>query len=367
MKRVLFVATVVKKHVNAFHIPYLKWFKDNNYIVDVCASNDYKNKDDLFIPYCDNYFDYSFSRFPFSLRNFFTFFRLKNLLQKNQYDIIHCHTPVGGVLTRLAHSTKNKAKLIYTAHGFHFYKGASIFNNLIYYPIEKLLSKKTDLLITMNSEDFNNAIKFQAKKIVQVNGVGFSVKKINFNELDKIKLKKILNIPLDHSVVISVGELSKRKNHQLVIKALSKIDEKIVYIICGEGKLRKKLEKIARRYNVNLKLLGHRNDVFELIYMADLFVFPSLQEGLPVSLLEAMNSRIPIIASKIRGNIDLLGNVNSGFLVNNNFTDYSTCIRKVLKEKDSILNVINYNWAKSEEYTIEKVVLEMEKLYQMFI
>jgi glycosyltransferase involved in cell wall biosynthesis len=142
MKKVLFVATVVKLHIMVFHLPYLEWFKKNGFEVHVAARNDYENKDECKIPFCDRYYDLPFERSPLKNNNFYVQKKLKKLIEINKYDIIHCHTPIAGALTRLVarKSRKNGTNIIYTAHGFHFYKGAPIKNWLIYYPIEKWFS-----------------------------------------------------------------------------------------------------------------------------------------------------------------------------------------------------------------------------------
>ena len=157
MKKVLFVATVVKTHIMVFHIPYLEWFKKNGYEVHVCAKNDYENKDECIIPYCDKYHDLPFERSPFKANNLKVYKKLKEIINTNNYDIIHCHTPMGGALTRLAaHKARNRGtKVLYTAHGFHFYKGSPLINWLVYYPVERWLARYTDVLITINEEDYN--------------------------------------------------------------------------------------------------------------------------------------------------------------------------------------------------------------------
>ena len=160
MKKVLFVATVVKTHINVFHIPYLKMLKEMGYETHVAARNDYENPEDCVIPYCDYFHDMPFERNPFKKENIKTYKILKKLMLEENFDIIHCHTPMGGVLPRLVYKNlKNKinTKIIYTAHGFHFYKGAPLLNWLVYYPVEKYFSKYTDVLITINKEDYNLA------------------------------------------------------------------------------------------------------------------------------------------------------------------------------------------------------------------
>ena len=161
-----------------FHLPYLEWFKKNGYETHVCARNDYENMEDCRIPYCDKYFNFPFQRSPFKFKNIMVYYQLKRLIESNHYDVIHCHTPMGGVLTRFAaRKVRRKGtKIIYTAHGFHFYKGAPLKNWLLYYPVEKLLSRFTDVIITINKEDYYIAQRFKAKQIDYIPGVGIDVK-----------------------------------------------------------------------------------------------------------------------------------------------------------------------------------------------
>lgn len=231
------------------------------------------------------------------------------LCRKNRYDFIHCHSPIGGVIGRLV-AHKTNTKVIYTAHGFHFYKGAPIQNWLIYYPIEKFLSRFTDVLITINQEDYSRAKKkFYAKRVEYIPGIGIDVKKFQNLEVNKNEKRKKLGIGEEKIVLLSIGELSKRKNHEIVIKALAKLNStKVVYLICGKGDLKKDLEKLSIELEIEkqIKFLGFRTDIAEICKCADIFVFPSLQEGLPVALMESMASGLPVACSKIRGNTDLI-------------------------------------------------------------
>ena len=277
-----------------------------------------------------------FPRSIFSIKELIqSYMDIKKLLIKNNYKLMHTHTPIASVISRFVAKNISNMKVIYTAHGFHFFKGAPIQNWIIFYPIEKWLSKYTDVLITINKEDFNRAKKkFKMKKIEYVPGVGINIDYIKNVNVNKEKLKKELNIPLKNKVIISVGELSKRKNHELVIKALKDINN-VTYIICGQGNLKTHLNNLAKKNEVDLRLLGFRNDRIELIKMSDLFVFPSLQEGLPVALMEAICCEIKCIASKIRGNVDLLKSSDTFDLKDINYL-------KNMIERDLHYNDINY-------------------------
>ena len=211
MKKVLFVATVVKLHIMVFHIPYLEWFKKNGYEVHVAARNDYDNKDECIIPFCDRFHDLPFERSPIRKNNLQVYKDLKNIIDTEQYEIIHCHTPMGGAIGRLAARSARKkgTKVIYTAHGFHFFKGAPLVNWLAYYPAERWLAKYTDVLITINTEDYEIAKKFKVNRIEYVPGVGIDTDKFKNIEVNRTEKRESLGVSEDDFMIISVGELNK--------------------------------------------------------------------------------------------------------------------------------------------------------------
>lgn len=369
MKKVLFVATVVKTHINVFHIPYLKLFKEKGYETYVCARNDFVNKEECNIPYCDHYIDIPFSRTPLGKENINAYFMLKQVLENNKFEIIHCHTPVGGVLTRLAvrNLRIKNTKVIYTAHGFHFYKHGPVFNWIVFYPIERWLSKYTDILVTINSEDYERAKKFKARRVELVNGVGIKIPDKIFSKDEMNEKRKQLSACKDDIVLLSVGELIKRKNHSIVIEAIAKLNNpRIKYYICGSGVLEKELRGMIQKLHLEKQvfLLGFRKDINEICQMADIFIFPSLQEGLPVALMEAMANSLPVLASKIRGNIDLIKDENGGIL----FSPVS--VEEVKKSISFLIDnshlwekMGKYNYLYVQRYSLEKVMPSMEKIY----
>lgn len=238
--------------------------------------------------------------------------QLKSLLRSEDFAGVHCHTPMGGVIGRLAASATHTAPVIYTAHGFHFYKGCPLKNRLIYQTAETFLARYTDAQITINQEDFAAAQKFPLRgKAYYVPGIGVDVKKISSVQVDRATKRAELGIPQDAFVFISVGELNENKNHATVIRTLAKADiPNSYYLICGEGKLKQQHFELAQKLGISekVKLLGFRTDVSEILRACDCFVFPSFREGLSVSLMEAMAAGLPCIASRIRGNVDLLEN-----------------------------------------------------------
>jgi glycosyltransferase involved in cell wall biosynthesis len=373
MSKVLFVATVVKKHIKVFHLPYLKWFKKNGYETHVCASNDYENKLDCEIPYCDNFFDLPFRRSPFNPNNIKVYKELKGIIDSNEYDIIHCHTPMGGVLTRLAaHNARSKGtKIIYTAHGFHFFKGAPLMNWLLYYPIERMLAGFTDVLITINKEDYLRASSsFKAKKVEYIPGVGIDTGRYSGQIVNDFEKRRELGIPKNAFAILSVGELNRNKNHEVIIKALAKIkDPNTFYMICGQGDYENYLTKLADSLGVKDRVifLGFRNDLSEIYKVADMFAFPSYREGLSVSLMEAMASGLPVVCSNVRGNSDLIEDQKGGYLTEpNNIYEFAQKIIKLKNDKSLSKKLGYYNLNKVIIYDNKNVEKQMGRIYNKF-
>lgn len=364
-KKVLFTATVIL-HIKSFHLPYIKWLKEQGYEVHVAAKNDFINEPCI-IPNCDNYYDVKFARFPFRKTNMKAYKQLKKLIQENNYDIIHCHTPVAGVLTRLAARKNKNITVIYTAHGFHFFKGAPLLNWLIYYPVERFCARYTDKLITINKEDYERAKRFSLRKngkVYYVPGVGIDLDKIENIKVDIKKKKAELGIQENTPVLLSVGELNKNKNHETVLQVLSKLkDKNFIYLICGRGVLKEYLERKIQELHLEnkAKLLGYRSDVIEILKISDLFIFPSKREGLPVSVIEAMVCKLPVIASNVRGNRDLIAKEN--LFEPNDVAALTNLIKKQLEAiQNKELKKVDY--ANLEQYSLKNVLKQMTEIYE---
>lgn len=310
MPRILYVATVVKTHIMEFHIPYLKMLKEMGWETAVAARNDYDDPAECVIPYCDTYYDIPFERNPFKPGNIKAYKELKKVIDEGEYDIIHCHTPVGAMLTRLAagDARKKGSKVFYTAHGFHFYKGASLVNWLLFYPGERLLARKTDVLITITKEDYRRAQAFKAGAVKYIPGIGVDLNRFKKGSKEEtVALRTELGIPTNATVFLSVGEVNTNKNHRTVIQALPSFPD-AWYVLCGRGPLIDEHRKLAESLGVSDRVImtGYRTDVVDFYSMADIFVFPSFREGLPVALMEAMATGLICVASRNRGTDDLL-------------------------------------------------------------
>ncbi|MGN8833446.1 glycosyltransferase family 4 protein [Selenomonas montiformis] len=324
-------------------------------------------------------FDYPFTRAPFAYgKNLRMSLKLRKQIKKYRYKIIHCHTPVGGVVARLAAAFvvgKWGGRVIYTAHGFHFYHGAPLRNWLLFYPIEREMSWLTDTLITINSEDYSLVKNdFHARQIVYVPGVGvntdvFSDEGLSLQLKQKLRQQKLpAECSLEKTVLLSVGELNNNKNHIVVIEALGRLkNPDIQYYIAGIGENQEFLEKRIHELGLEQQvfLLGYRDDINELMRLSDVFVLPSKREGLNVSLMEAMASGLPCIVSNIRGNRDLIKKNMGGYLVKPNSVDEWECAIDQMwnmQDKWSLLGA--WNKERMEKFSLRKVQRQMERIYR---
>ncbi|MEH7416924.1 glycosyltransferase family 4 protein [Neobacillus drentensis] len=370
-KKVLFCATV-DYHFQAFHLPYLKWFKDQGWEVHVAAAGSLK------LPFVDKKFNIPVQRSPFQKMNIEAYKELKKIINKNHYNIIHCHTPMGGVLTRLAARKVRKkgTKVIYTAHGFHFCKGAPFINWLLYYPIEKVLSSVTDCLITINKEDYLLAKthRFKAKSIKHVHGVGVNIEEYKpVEQSEKFSLRESLGYRPNDFLMFYAAEFNKNKNQELLIESLALIKDEVQNVrllLAGEGTLLNKCKEIARKLDVsdNIDFLGYRKDIGNLLKISDISVASSLREGLPVNIMEAMSSGLPVIATINRGHSELIDNEQNGYVIpTNDSNSFALRILEVYKSKVLCKKFGLAGVNKMKNYSISRVILELKDIYSVYM
>ena len=319
-----------------------------------------------------------FSRSPFDFKtNFLAYQQLKKIMKKENFSILHCHTPVAAVLSRIVAKNYRKQglKVIYTAHGFHFYKGAPLKYWLLFYPIERLLAKFTDILITINKEDYERAKRFcwnKKTKVEFIHGVGIDINYWNGQYLKseerkeiRKRIRKELGLTQIQTAILSVGELIPRKNHELVIRTLAElkkeIDRPFCYFICGQGVLQEELQRLTKELKMfnEVVFLGYREDVRNLLYGVDLFLFPSKQEGMPMALMEAISTGIPIRASNIRGNREwVLESTNHKDWLFNDSVELKECLKRALdiKQVEKIML--------PKRYDICHITKKMKQIYE---
>ncbi|KKI91446.1 glycosyl transferase [Bacillus sp. SA1-12] len=370
--KVLFCATV-DYHFKAFHLPILKWFKEIGWEVHVAANGETQ------LPYVDQKYNIPIQRSPFHKMNLSAFKELKSIISKNDFKIIHCHTPMGGVLTRLAakQARKNGTKVLYTAHGFHFCKGAPMMNWLLYYPIEKLLATYTDCLITINEEDYNLAIshRFKSSEVEHVHGVGVDTERFKPMILtEKNELRMKLGFKQEDFLLFYAAEFNKNKNQQLLIRAMAEIKESLPnakLLLAGEGVLQDSCRKFASELGVDsmIEFLGYRNDIVNLLPICDMAVASSLREGLPVNIMEAMACGLPVVATENRGHNELIQNLYNGWTIKPE--NSKAMAKKILHlaKNPQLINTLGKNGRESIErtYNIKAVMTETSLIYEKYI
>lgn len=305
-------------------------------------------------------FHMDLDRSPYSTKNIKAYKQLVDFIKKENIDYIHCNTPVGGLLGRLAGEKCHVKKVLYQAHGFHFFDGAPKKNWIVYYPIEKWLAKKTDAIVTINNEDFERAKTFKLRNsghVYYVPGVGMDLSQYNVPDTVRKIKRNELNLKETDFALISMGDLIDRKNYKIAIEVVAKLNNPNAhYFICGEGPEEKNLKELTINLGIEKQVhfLGYRNDIKELLKTADTFLFTSKQEGLARSLMEAMASKIPCVVSRIRGNTELVCNGVSGFLCTNE-DEYIKALEKLIESSDLREQFVEKSYENLKNFSIEKV------------
>lgn len=365
MKKALFVATITG-HINYFHLPYLQMLKENSYKVFVASGDDKK-----VVNFCDEKYKISIKRAPYNFKNIIAIKQLRNIINKEKFDIIHCHTPMGATITRIAAKKARKkygTRVIYTAHGFHFYKGAPKKNWLIFYPIEKYLSKYTDTLITINKEDYELArthFNKRCKDIQYVPGVGIDTSKFNIalSNKEKIKIKNSIGLKENDFVLACVARMDKNKNQIFLIECMKEIIKKnntMHLLLIGPDELNGYYQSQAKYYNIekNIHFLGKRDDISRILQIVNIVVSASKREGLPVNIMEALASNIPVVALNCRGMQDLITNGKNGYIVSTK----EEFIDKIflIKDKNTLKEV-----KLDQKFAISSVEKQMREIYKI--
>ena len=321
-KKILFISNISGEKIGSFSLASIHAAHDVGLEFHIAANFDrasmeQREKDEIEHGIKIHHID--FIRNPMHPGNIKAYRQLVELIKREKFDIIHCNTPIGGLCGRLAGKKCGVHEVIYQAHGFHFYKGAPKKNWLIYYPIERMLAHYTDALITINQEDYKAAKRFRLRKngkVYYVPGVGIDLSV--FQVIQKDKLRQSLEIKPDDIMLISAGDLVERKNYKVAIRAVKEARlQNLKYCICGKGPQMDDLKQYAKDLGIEKQIifLGFCSNIKELYQAADIFLFTTRQEGMPRSMMEAMASGLPCIASKIRGNTDLISDGNGGYLL----------------------------------------------------
>lgn len=369
--KILFTASI-PLHIRAFHLPYLQWFKNHGYEVHVACSG-YED-----LPFVDKYWDIPFERSPFSTKHFNAFRQLKKVIDKENFCLINCHTPMTSVLTRLASikARKNGTKLLYTAHGFHFFKGASFINWLLFYPIELYLTKITDAIICINQEDFKLIQKKGSSNCAYYIIPGIGVNNSRFFKISttqKNALRSKFNFKKDELLLIYAAEYIPRKNHKFIVNTVKKrprIFKNTKILFAGKGELENSLKEMVNREGLEnkIKFLGFRKDIDQIYQMCDVGISASKQEGLGLNLIEEMMCGLPIIATVDRGHKEVVDHKVNGFLYPQNDEKQFCKSVLILKNKPDVTKQFSINAvAKAQKFELSNSVRIMTKIYKKYL
>lgn len=369
MKKILFVSHTA--NFSKFNYAYMKQLRENGVRVDYASDGEEE------ILECDRSYKVCFDRSPFKKSNVKAYHQLKQIIDTEKYDIIHCHTPVGGAVARLASVKRRKegGKLLYTAHGFHFFKGAPLINWILYYPVEKILARYTDCLITINNEDYTNAVrrKFKAGSIEQINGVGIELKRfLQSNPELKLDLREQYGISKKRYILVCVAEINKNKNQKFLIQQLAELKKKIpevMLFLVGVGPKEEECRELVDQYKLRDDVIfwGYRKDVPKLLAMSDVLVSASQREGLAVNIIEGLATGLPIVCPNTRGQRDLVVNEENGILYEvNDSKAFCEGVLRIYNDRKFSERVSKNNLECAKQYSVEHSIQKMNEIYRRY-
>ncbi|QOY34909.1 glycosyltransferase family 4 protein [Anaerobacillus isosaccharinicus] len=370
--KILYVTTI-SNTINAFLIPHIKFLVEQGNEVGVACNIVVDLNPELKKLGCKIH-DVKFQRNPLKQENLTAYRKIKKVVKEDGYELIHVHTPVASLLTRLACRSIDKVKVLYTAHGFHFFKGAPKKNWIFYHTLEKIAARWTDGLITMNEEDYYAAKKFNLRKkgtVFKVNGVGLDFDRFVPQTAEKKKLlRKEYGYQDDELLLIYVGELSYRKHQDHLIEAMGKLKGRlnnVKLLLVGDGDLLDEYTDMIRNFDLEkeVELLGYRKDVHNLMSLSDIAVSSSRQEGLPVNVMEAMATGLPLVVTNCRGNRDLVTDGVNGFVVGVDHPAATANAIFKLAHSEELRNQFSIkNRELIQNYSLNHVIGEMKEIYQ---
>ncbi len=368
----LFVATLYC-HLANFHLPYMEMLQDCGCVVHAAAYPDWHIwRVEGRIARCRRI---GFSRSVLNPANLAAFFNMRRILKEENYDLIHVHSPIAAFITRLALPGTGRGALIYTAHGFHFYRGASWWKWLLYFPPEWLAGYRTDALIVVNEEDYRTARLFKGlspEKVHLVPGVGFDPRQYSsgLEEADREGLRRELQISAGAKVALCVGEFNRNKNQAMLLKAWPAVLEKAgpaFLLLAGEGGGERRLRKMAAGLGIGkyIRFLGFRTDIPRLLQLADIALLTSFREGLPRAVLEAMAAGKPLVATDTRGLRDLVVDGSTGFLVPcGDSAAAAGRIVELFSDEEAAKRLGREAAIRSREFSFERVAPQMAAIYR---
>jgi glycosyltransferase involved in cell wall biosynthesis len=369
----LLVVTTVPITIRSFLLPFIQHFRSLGWQVDGMAQGITEDRD--CVETCDRIYDIQWSRNVLDPRNLWAgVSRVKQVVAQEDYDLVHVHTPIAAFVTRYALRKSQKPKVIYTAHGFHFYRGGNALKNSIFLSLEKLAGAWTDYLITINREDESAAKKYNflaADRIYYTRGIGVDTDYYASGRVDSANLLEVrqqLNLADSDTLLLSIAEFTPRKRHQDLLNALAKVANPQVHLaLAGEGPIKPKMAELAQQLGIakQVHFLGYRQDIPSLIQAANAVLLVSQQEGLPRSIMEAMCLNTPVIGSNIRGTQDLLSN-GCGLLVPlGDPNALAQAMSQIVEDPDSLAVMAVKAQLKIASYDLKKIIQQYSEIYQL--
>ncbi len=372
--KILYVATVLS-HICQFHLPHMHALRERGWEVHAAAHDNLAVKNGLQLRYCDKFIEIPFSRSPKSPDNLRAYRQLKKLLAQERYDLILCNTPMGGIVTRLAakKARRQGTKVIYMAHGFHFFKGASRKAWMVFYPVEKYMARYCDLLITINQEDYALAKEKFAKRtrIAHIHGVGVDETRYHPATAEQqLAMREAEGLTADDFVILCTGELNENKNQKTLVSAAALLKGEIPglkILLAGNGPKEQELRKQIRTEGLEntVKLLGYRTDLERVVPAVDLVVSCSHREGMPLNIIEAMLCAKPVVASHNRGHDELVTQDQTGALVPPvDSGAFAEAIQAMFRDRQHGMMLGEQGRRNAQAYTAAKVSQELLTLLQ---
>lgn len=369
--KILYTATVLS-HICQFHLPHMKALREQGWEVHVAARDNLAVKNGLQLKYCDKFIEIPFARSPRSPDNIKAYRALKKLLEQEHYDVILCNTPMGGIVTRLAakKTRKQGTKVIYMAHGFHFFKGSSKASWLVFYPIEKYMARYCDMLITINKEDYALAQERFGKrtKIAHIHGIGVDEERYHpATAEEQLAMRQAEGLTPEDFVILCTGELNENKNQKTLISAATLLKDKIPHLkvlLAGNGpkeqELRDQIGSLGLRDTV--KLLGYRTDLEHVTPAVDLVVSCSHREGMPLNIIEAMLCKKPVVASHNRGHDELVTEQTGILVPPEDVAGFAKAIQKLADSGEGRTELGENGLAAAKPYAVSSVSRELSNI-----
>lgn len=369
-KKVLFAATVYT-HLANFHKPFIKMLLDDDYELHAMANPNEGRKQEI-ERLGVNCWDISFSRKPIGIKNMKAMKEINMVFKQNYFDLIHVHTPVASILVRLLAKRNRQGRVLYTAHGLHFYKNAPFKNWLMYYPIEKMIKSATDGLIVMNNEDYHNANRLgfkEGKDLFMTHGVGVDLRRYSMKNIGG---REKLGFTDKDIIITCIAEFTENKNHRYLIDSFQKVrktNSNVHLLLVGSGEKENEIKEYVNKTDIiGVNFLGFREDVPTILNATDIVALVSKREGLPKNLLEAMANGKPMIVTNVRGSKDLVKHGQNGFVVNLNDVSALTKFLNILIQNEKLRDEMGMlSRLKIKDYDIANVKRELGAIYSKYI